>query len=94
MSKIVIVFTPEYLELELKFLRKHRNLLDKYYKMLKILETNPFYPSLRTHKLHGRLNDFYSVSIDMQYRVLIKFVLRENQLIPVDIGDHDNVYTK
>ena len=92
MNKVLIEFTPEYLALELKFLKKHRYLLDKYYKVLKILETNPFYPSLRTHKLQGKLNDFYSVSIDMQYRVLIKFILRENKLIPVDIGDHDNVY--
>jgi mRNA-degrading endonuclease YafQ of YafQ-DinJ toxin-antitoxin module len=89
MTNFAIEFTPEYLKLELIFLRKHPDMKDKYHKLLKILEVNPFYPSLRTHKLKGRFKDLYSVSINMQYRIVINFILQDNKLIPINIGDHD-----
>ncbi|MCC2625929.1 MAG: hypothetical protein K0R14_1802 [Burkholderiales bacterium] len=89
MTNFLIEFTPEYLKQELTFLRKHPDMKNKYYKLLKILEIDPFYPSLRTHKLQGKLKGLYSVSINMQYRIVIDFILHENKLIPVNIGDHD-----
>ena len=87
MDKFILEFTPEYLKRELDFLRKHPDLKNQYYKLLKILEVDPFYPSLRTHKLQGKLDGLHSVSINMQYRVILNFMLQNNKLIPIDIGD-------
>lgn len=89
MTNFLLEFTPEYLKLELNFLRKHFYIKNKYYKLLKILEIDPFYPSLRTHKLKGKFKNLYSVSINMQYRIVIDFILKDNKLIPINIGDHD-----
>ena len=55
------------------------------------LEINPFHNSLRLHKLNGTISEFYSVSIDMKYRIIIDFVIENNKIIPLNIGDH-NLY--
>jgi toxin HigB-1 len=56
------------------------------------LEANPFHPSLRLHKLQGRLSDLHSASINMAYRISIFFIIEKDQIITVDIGTHDEVY--
>lgn len=53
---------------------------------------DPFHPLLRLHKLRGKLQEYSSVSINMEYRVVIDFVIKENEIIPIDIGSHDDVY--
>lgn len=88
MSKLCIEFTPRYLKAELEFLRSHPSLKEKYIKVLKILEVDPFYTSLRTHKLNSKIKNLYSVSINMQYRIVITFLLEQGKLIPIYIGDH------
>ena len=50
------------------------------------------HPSLRLHKLKGKLADFYSISINMEYRVIIDFIIKDGEIIPIDIGSHDDVY--
>lgn len=39
----------------------------------KIFRKDPFDSSLKTHKLSGKLKDFYSFSINYQYRVIFEF---------------------
>lgn len=87
-----IEFTQSYEKRVFNFLKKHKNIVSKYKKTLELLEINPFHPSLRLHKLQGRLNVLYSVSIDMQYRISIEFYIENNRIIPIDIGTHDEVY--
>jgi mRNA-degrading endonuclease YafQ of YafQ-DinJ toxin-antitoxin module len=75
-----------------KFVKKHPDVLQRYIKTIEILEVDPFHPSLRLHKLQGQLGDYYSVSINMKYRVVIDFLISNNEIIPIDIGSHDEVY--
>jgi len=87
-----IIYTDSYNRRANKFFRKHPELLGQYEKTLKLLEANPFHPSLRLHKLQGRLSELHSVSINMAYRISIFFIIEKDQIIPVDIGTHDEVY--
>ena len=64
----------------------------KYEKTIYLLESNPYHPSLRLHKLKGDLNEFYSVSIDMNYRIIIDFVIIKDKIFLIDIGEDDEVY--
>jgi mRNA-degrading endonuclease YafQ of YafQ-DinJ toxin-antitoxin module len=50
-----------------------------------------FDPSIRTHKLSGKLKDLWSFSIDYQTRVLFFFTTDDNAVF-IDIGSHDEVY--
>lgn len=88
----VLVFTRQYERRARRFLKRHPELEHTYLKTLKILEANPFHPSLRLHRLSGRLEGLYSVSITLSYRITIEFVVTGTEIIPVDIGDHDAVY--
>lgn len=87
-----IEITPSYHRRVVKFLKKHPAILSKYEKTFLLLEADPFHPSLRLHKLSGRLGDLHSVSIDMQYRITIEFYIEDERIIPVAIGTHDEVY--
>jgi mRNA-degrading endonuclease YafQ of YafQ-DinJ toxin-antitoxin module len=49
-------------------------------------------PSLRRHKLKGRLSELHSVSINLSYRMTIEFVIEGRTIVPVAIGSHDAVY--
>ena len=56
------------------------------------MQINPFHPSLRLHKLNPPLEKFYSVSLTMKYRVIIDFVIEDNQIIFINIDIHDKAY--
>lgn len=47
---------------------------------------NPFDPRLDTHKLHGKLKDKWSFSIDWNNRILFEF--DNGDVIFLDIGPH------
>jgi len=87
-----LVFTEKYEKKAKKFFKKHQNLKNKYNKIIFFLKENPFHPSLRLHKLQGDLKEFYSVSIDLEYRIIIDFIIIDKQIFLIDIGSHDEVY--
>ncbi len=89
---IKIIYSGPYIKKEKKFIKKHPDLVLQYEKTIELLEMNPYHPSLRMHKLTGKLNDLYSVYINITYRLSIEFIIQEDKIIPVDIGTHEEVY--
>lgn len=87
-----IVFTESYVKRAKKFIKKHPEVINQYKKTLKLLEINPSHPSLRLHKLKGVISEFYSVSINLSYRIMIDFIIKENKIIPISIGKHEDGY--
>ena len=87
-----IIYTKSYIRRATRFIKKHPELTGQYEKTLKLLELDPFHPSLRLHKLKGSLSEFRSVSINIGYRISIEFLLNEKTIIPVNVGSHEEVY--
>ena len=87
-----ILYTESYVKRAQKFIKKHPELLSQYEKTLRLLEINPHHPSLRLHKLHGKLSKLYSISINISYRISITFLIEDDKIIPIDLGSHDEVY--
>jgi toxin HigB-1 len=87
-----ILISDEYKKRLIKFLRKHPELKAPYFKAYRLLEANPFHPSLRLHALQGKLAGLHSVSINLSYRITIEFLIQGRQIIPIHIGDHEAVY--
>jgi len=87
-----LIFTDQYEKRARRFLNRHPDLDAHYLKTLSILEINPFHPSLRLHRLSGRLDGLYSVSITLSYRITLEFLINGEDIVPVDVGDHDTVY--
>jgi len=89
---IEIIYTDSYIKRAGKFIKKHPELLSQYKKTLELLEINPNHPSLRLHKLKGKLSELYSVSINISYRISIDFIIKDDKIILIDVGSHDEVY--
>jgi len=87
-----LVFTEQYEKRAIKFLKRHPELEKQYLKCLQLLEANPFHPSLRLHPLSGRLSGLHSVSINLSYRITLEFLINDQEIIPVNVGDHESVY--
>ncbi|WP_428737689.1 type II toxin-antitoxin system RelE/ParE family toxin [Sulfurimonas sp.] len=87
-----LIFTEQYEKRLRKFIKRHPEVLSQYEKTIKLLEVNPHHPSLRLHKLSGKLSDLHSVSINISYRITIELIIIEKEIIPVEIGSHDEVY--
>ena len=62
-------------------------------KVLRLSELNPNHPSLKLHKLKGKLSGKYSVSITMSYRIILTFAVTEKGIVLIDIGSHE-IYEK
>ena len=79
-----------------KLIKKTPELQNKITSVLSLLAKDPFTPSLKSHKLTGKLNDLWSCSVSYDSRIIFIFSQDEDSeeslIILVDIGSHDEVY--
>jgi addiction module RelE/StbE family toxin len=54
----------------------------------KLFRKNPKEKSLKTHKLTGKLNNYYSFSIDFQYRIIFEIVSKKEVWF-LSVGTHE-----
>jgi mRNA-degrading endonuclease YafQ of YafQ-DinJ toxin-antitoxin module len=87
-----ILETQKYHKKLLNFLKKHKNMTDKHKKVMFLLGNNLYHPSLRLYKLQGELKNYYSISLDLEYRIILDFIIIDNQIYLLDIGSHDEIY--
>ena len=87
-----LIFTESYEAKARKFLKKHPELLGQYEKTLRLLELNPYHPSLRIHKVTIQGDEVFSISINISYRITVDFLIAEMEIIPINIGTHDGIY--
>ena len=87
-----LVFTDQYTRRAARFLKQHPHLREPYRKTLLLLQANPQHPSLRLHASSGKLDGLHSVSINLSYRITLELVIRQKQIVPINVGDHDAVY--
>ena len=57
-----------------------------------IFRKNPHSHSLKTHKLSGQMEDFWSFSVDFKYRIVFEFINTKIVYFH-SIGNHD-IYKK
>lgn len=87
-----LVFTASYNRRAARWLKKHPDLRQQYLKTFQLLEANPFHPSLRLHALRGKLQGVHAISINLSYRITLELLIQDEQIIPVNVGDHNTVY--
>ena len=63
---------------------------------LKLLSGNPFHPSLKTHKLKGKLSGAWACTVEYDCRIIFDFQNNsdtgEKEILLIDVGSHDEVY--
>ena len=74
-----------------KKIKRNPVLEEVFLEKLKLFCSNPFHPSLRTHKLTGELNKLHSFSLGYDLRVIFYFV-RKSEVIFRKYWHTDEVY--
>ncbi|MCD6567924.1 MAG: type II toxin-antitoxin system mRNA interferase toxin, RelE/StbE family [Dehalococcoidia bacterium] len=67
------------------------DLKSKIAQSLEAFVANPHHPSLRTHKLSGKLRGLWAFVVAYDCRIVFQF-LDEQDILLIDIGKHDEVY--
>ena len=89
----MIVKNIEYSRNFCKDLKKiPQDIKEKLIKTEKIFKENPVHPSLRLHRLHEKLKEFWSISINMDYRIIFRRI-DDGTIVFFSIGKHD-IYEK
>jgi len=63
----------------------------KAVKKTDLFKENPFHSSLRIEKLHPKKFNIWSFRIDLQYRIIFKF-LGKDKVVFLFIGHHHEIY--
>lgn len=71
-----------------QFKKLNPDLQNEVLEKIEIFKDNYKNPILKTHKLHGRLKDFYSFSINYSHRIVFE-IQDNNKAIFLEIGSHD-----
>jgi mRNA interferase YafQ len=93
---MILTTDPSFKRSFKRLTRKNPQLQDKILEVLELLSIDPFVPSLKSHKLAGKLDGLWSCSVAYDCRII--FALRtdttngEILIVLVDIGSHDEVY--
>ena len=77
-----------------KTVGKNKILAENIALTIAAIQENPFTPSLRTHKLQGKLKDAYSASAGYDLRIIfdISKIDGQNCIVLLSVGTHDEVY--
>ena len=59
---------------------------------LEQLEADPHHPTLKLHRLRGKLSGLWSVRVTYRIRLLLELDEDHKGIILVDIGSHDEVH--
>lgn len=77
-----------------RLLRKHPELAPHMLRTLQLLQTDPYTPSLKTHRLKGRLSASWACSGGYDLRIVFSFTKYAGKpaLLLESAGTHDEVY--
>ncbi len=84
-----LLYDQKFLKHLVKF-KNQQKTNTKIIKQLKLLQQSPNHPSLRLHKLSGKNQKYYSISVDRSIRIIC--TLEKDGWYVFDIGTHDQVY--
>lgn len=59
---------------------------------LRVFIKDPFHISLKTHKLTGKLKNYWSFSVEYDLRVIF-YLENPETVVFIDVGTHDELYS-
>jgi proteic killer suppression protein len=88
---IEITFSPTFQRAFRKRIKGNTDLQARFWQKIEQFQQDPFQPTLRTHKLSGKMKNTWSFSIEYDARVIFYFT-DDGKAVFIDIGTHDEVY--
>ncbi|MFN4798832.1 MAG: type II toxin-antitoxin system YafQ family toxin [Pseudanabaena sp.] len=86
-----ITFSPTFQRAFRKRIKGNTDLQTRFWQKIEQFQQDPFQPTLRTHKLSGKMKNTWSFSIEYDARVIFYFT-DDGKAVFIDIGTHDEVY--
>lgn len=87
-----IAFSSSFKRAFKKKIKGRNEIEDLFWEVTALFIQDPFHPSLKTHKLTGKLKNLWSFSIEYDLRVIFYFEEKNSRAVFVNIGSHDEVY--
>lgn len=84
MMMIKIRYRPTFIR---QYKKLQPSLQEEVKEKISLFEENPHHPFLKTHKLKGKLQDFWSFSVNYAYRIIFVYENDETVALLV-VGDH------
>lgn len=88
---IKVIWDQGFKRIYKKKIKNNEELKKRFWDAIELFSKEPFSHRLRTHKLTGRLEGLWAFSVSFDCRVIFKF-LGKNEVLLIDIGEHDEVY--
>lgn len=92
----VLVWDSSFKRAFKRVLRKNPRLEEAIFEVLELLVTDPFAPTLKSHKLKGDLEGLWACWVEYDCRIIYTFQPNpdedEDTIVLIDIGTHDEVY--
>jgi addiction module RelE/StbE family toxin len=91
-----IVFASSFKRAFKSLIRREPEMEAKIAERLRLLATDPFHNSLKTHKLKGKLSGAWACTVEYDCRIVFNFKKDPDseveEIFLIDIGSHDEVY--
>ena len=85
-----IHFSTRFIALHQKLIKRRPSVKTAFERAMLLLQEDMRVPSLKVHKLSGKLEDRWAFSLTYDLRVI--FQLEKDTIILTHIGTHDEVY--
>jgi len=85
-----IFLSKNFLKKYKKITQRNTKLKGKISKTIFILKMNPTYPSLKLHRLKGRMVDDWSIVVEGNLGIIFTYI--DEGVLLVDLGKHEEVY--
>lgn len=83
-----VTFSSSFKRAFKKRIQGNTDLEKRFWQKVEQFTLDPFNPSLKTHKLSGKLKELWSFSVDYDERILFYFT-EDGKAVFADIGNHD-----
>lgn len=91
-----VISSPSFKRAFKRLLRQRPDMAARAKNKIRLLSTDPFAPTLKTHRLKGKLSGAWSCSVEYNCRIIFSFAesieSEEDDIFLIDIGSHDEVY--
>lgn len=89
-----LIRSPSFVRAAKRFIRKRPDSCDEIQNALFLMEVDVFHPSLKSHKLHGKLAGSWACCVGYDLRIIFRLGPYQGQeaIFLETIGTHDVVY--
>lgn len=82
---LTILYKPKFIR---KFEALEKLIQEEVLEKIELFKDIRNHKSLKVHKLHGHLRNYYSFSVNFKYRIVFEYISKKEVGL-LSIGDHD-----